>query len=442
MPDNNAEYGYYIPSYFHMRINSLAMLSEILEPLQNCKTPHNDEKVLFHEYIHFLQDIGSTIGLINLSNTINIIKGIAETILSSESAVEIPIDLNSLINYKINNSLFEIYIGDVLEIDDMEKLTIREIQIEKTSHIFKGKKYEEFGVIIILDLKFQQMKGVRYKFGSKAIMESISAILQQKIYGDFDFSTFPYNACLRVAQYIIPGFAKKEILLQLAEISLLSYNPGRFFYDSLMEMKKLNYDPKDLISFREWLLNFVKVHDPFENVYLNIRSLFSREVERAKGEINDLLPGGELGNSARWINGKIDALKAKLFSGWTYNAYFTQDPEVGRLEFLNTLTEIGTPLVMNFANIGELVKGQREDEELTKAAIYFPIIDQFYRLFTNNDRSCLQYEFCCELIKDKLVNYKVNENCKSSPWQKILEEEKCPFAILWITWGFSKLQIK
>lgn len=61
------------------KLGYIQKIYKIYESLQNLQQPpYIAESTFFHEYIHFLQDIFSTIGLINISNTVNVLKGISE----------------------------------------------------------------------------------------------------------------------------------------------------------------------------------------------------------------------------------------------------------------------------------------------------------------------------------------------------------------------------
>lgn len=50
--------GVYFPSFFRIKINK----------------EKNIDRILFHELVHFLQDVSTTFGLINISNTVDRIK--------------------------------------------------------------------------------------------------------------------------------------------------------------------------------------------------------------------------------------------------------------------------------------------------------------------------------------------------------------------------------
>ena len=62
--------GYYEPSFFRLHVSTTEKLSD-LDALSI-----ENKSVFIHEYVHFLQDLTTSFGLINLCNIVNIQKAI------------------------------------------------------------------------------------------------------------------------------------------------------------------------------------------------------------------------------------------------------------------------------------------------------------------------------------------------------------------------------
>lgn len=72
-------------------------------------------------------------------------------------------------------------------------------------------------------------------------------MLEADIYNVSGLPQFPYESAQLLAKHIFP-LNNSEYLLLLMEISLLSYNPGLFFYNVLESLRKKEYVITDLVQ--------------------------------------------------------------------------------------------------------------------------------------------------------------------------------------------------
>lgn len=415
-------------------------LYKILESLQKLdEPPHIDESTFFHEYIHFLQDIFSTIGLINISNTINGLKGISDYSLKKKN-VKVPIKLSkNILNYEVNERLFGIYLGDSNS-PRYDNMRIKEVKVETKKPIYKGQTYTEEKVVLKLHSPLTSYSS-SYNFGAMAIMESMCYLLEADIYNVSGLPQFPYESAQLLAKHIFPSI-KNEYLLLLMEVSLLTYNPGLFFYNVLNSLKKKEYVITDSAQFRIYLMNYVTASDPFTNEKLNLISLLDREKERAKKEIDSIFTDPTLKTVSGWINNKIDHMYNLYKNGqFSFLNFYNQNKIESRKYFLEILKEFGAPIILNSEGYGLSIEGKIDQSIDSINVELFLAIYEIYQLFTSPKRKCGMINFCSNLESKGLVNYKVDKRCEKKPWERVNDKDLCPYAKMWKVWSFKNLTI-
>lgn len=77
--------GYYEPGFIHLRINTTEDLDD-LNKLKDDPTTLKCYSNFFHEYIHFLQDITSTHGLLNFVNAVEHLRDANKTVREDGNA--------------------------------------------------------------------------------------------------------------------------------------------------------------------------------------------------------------------------------------------------------------------------------------------------------------------------------------------------------------------
>src|SRR5664280_2340035 len=98
--------GYYSPSFFKMGIS-------VFERLDNVELlPDGPKSTFFHEYIHFLQDVSTTYGLMNACIVVTKMKfGNNHILRMSGNTFKVPIEFSTDPITEINTKLQEVYIG-------------------------------------------------------------------------------------------------------------------------------------------------------------------------------------------------------------------------------------------------------------------------------------------------------------------------------------------
>ena len=180
--------GYYIPTFFEMHVSTYD------DDMVINRMTDRDATVLFHEYIHFLQDITTFYGLNNLyvqseyfHSVVNRIKG------NQQFHVPFMIEDNND-NVLLNQIVCKLTVGDYAEQEHYHVYSIDEMEEELIPNPFL-KKIKS----IVLNFDGDSLRS----FGAIAIMESMAYILE-RLCSPNAYTTspdYPYRAAELVAQY-------------------------------------------------------------------------------------------------------------------------------------------------------------------------------------------------------------------------------------------------
>ena len=104
--------GYYEPGFFHLRLNTSSNILD-LNNLFNSGQNKQLSSTFLHEYIHFLQEVTSTNGLLNGYFYIDLIKDINRKIRESKNIkFKVPVEIDNEFNTKAKMELNEVYRGN------------------------------------------------------------------------------------------------------------------------------------------------------------------------------------------------------------------------------------------------------------------------------------------------------------------------------------------
>ena len=105
--------GYYIPSFFEMHIDTN------IDDLTINQLPIRDMTILFHEYIHFLQDFTTFYGLSAIYTHSEYLHSVVNRIYSNGStSFLVPFEIkDNNDNVLLNRQISQLTLGDTSEID-------------------------------------------------------------------------------------------------------------------------------------------------------------------------------------------------------------------------------------------------------------------------------------------------------------------------------------
>lgn len=161
----STELGSYIPSFFEMHVNTNC------DDLTINKLPLKDMTVLFHEYIHFLQDFTTYYGL----NSIYVYSEYLHSVVNRIYAISTPFSVPFVIkddidNVRLNKQLQSLTQGDTEESVGVYEIT--DIYIDQDQLL--SNPYMDYLECVILN-----PNGDFRSFGAIAIMESMAYIMER-----------------------------------------------------------------------------------------------------------------------------------------------------------------------------------------------------------------------------------------------------------------------
>lgn len=225
-------YGEYIKGFFFIRLDM-----ELKEEIRLDEFTKEEYASFIHEYIHFMQNISTTYGLSYFVDTSRFIQLFVSQSSKYKQYVPYPIDVEKT---KVENAYEELelksfYLGqdNHIKIHHINKVEIDDDEI--MNDILKDKDVKLEAVNIYYD-----DKNIPYIFGASCIEESMAYLIESVKFGAMlRKNEFPYNSCELVCRHIYPVLEeRKDILVALAELSLMHYHSGMMFIKLLSEIKE------------------------------------------------------------------------------------------------------------------------------------------------------------------------------------------------------------
>lgn len=410
--------GYYIPTFFEMHVSTYD------DDMVINRMTDRDATVLFHEYIHFLQDITTFYGLNNLyvqseyfHSVVNRIKG------NQQFHVPFMIEDNND-NVLLNQIVCKLTVGDYAEQEHYHVYSIDEMEEELIPNPFL-KKIKS----IVLNFDGDSLRS----FGAIAIMESMAYILE-RLCSPNAYTTspdYPYRAAELVAQYYDANFGNNLLkVLALCDMSLQNYNPGLCFVNIMKEVKdgKLQFVTPE--SIYDYFYN-----QRVKSVYGRVTSWqdsYNKLLDQVDTCLQDYIKGiDSLKSYHEWINHLVDFSR-----DWRNNdRYFLL--KMARKNDLKkndcwgyAVARIGSPLMVNANNhyFKLPYDGMQEGESVEMYAA----LKEIYKLFLEGNKPCGLLTWCNDSLEST-----PNELCNTAPWKKVGETKLCPYAFFWRHWGLT-----
>ncbi|EOX0650989.1 hypothetical protein ABMZ77_16355 [Morganella morganii] len=417
----NKDLGFYIPAFFMMQVDTIKPIEGIIGTV--------DERTFSHELIHFLQDITTTYGLINISRCIDFIKVQNSVLRNTNSSVKLPLQGSELSgSVMINNDLFSLYVGDSAEKfrefpDDyiITEVIEDEMDIDNIPYPIK-----------YIEIKYgnrTQIINNPFHFGSMAIYESMANLIENEIYGENKvLRSFPYDSALMIAENLCPLiYHNKLAIAELCEASLMFYNPAEVFIDSLRKIQMQN------LIFKKPNEYYLYVLDNFTLDTTPPTVQFMKDSKLAMSQLNDLFTVSPF-REEKWASGMVYKAQNLRNSGISLSAVLWGiDKDKSKKSLIKFISDVGMPIIFN-SNFDAWV---RDSEENMQTPLMHQAIFSFYEILRGKQIGCSLYKYC---IKNNVCD-EADHNCISSPWLQLKQEKICYFSNLWKMWGLEGVHI-
>ncbi|MBB6330863.1 hypothetical protein HNP24_001813 [Chryseobacterium sediminis] len=376
--EQTLEYGnsFYQFSFFTMKVDvpgDLKVLKDIQEYYLG---------IYFHEYIHFIQDISTIYGLMNMSNTTYYIQSCASYISRIKDSKEFnaPITIETLKNARTNQADFgilnhevkPIYMGNAI---NPKSKTVRDLRYE----IHEIKLSNNAAIDVVKMEFFDQYDEKRvFQFGGAILTEGMAYLCEQQLFSGIlpKSDEYPYSIVEKVVELIYPELAEDKVaIVTLCDISLMTYHPGLSFIRLLTYVKKQNLmtEFNDPIIFYEKCNAFLKgVHHDFDVIADYVR-------DEIKKNFNDPL----FEDIHNWLDLLFDNVKYLRKQLPQFVTGMILDDNLLINKYFNEVFDLlGTPLVLN--GDGEAIitypKGFKPKESHSNVGL-FMAINQALRIF-------------------------------------------------------------
>lgn len=399
------DYGEYVKGFFQISLDM-----ELEDYLSINRMKPEELATLVHEYVHFLQNITTTYGVGYFNDNSSFIQLFISDADKYEKNIPFPfLEENSGVENAYEEAeLRSFYLGDSMQkkIHHINAIKIESDEIMNS--IIQNEKLELVNI-------YYNDESIPYAFGASCIEESMAYLIEsEKFSGLCRKNEFPYNSCELVCENLCPELVeKKNIIVALAEISLMHFNCGLKFVELV---KTIGRKRIELRNTHE-VVKIFKDDISFE--------IYRKVYEESFEKIDFLYPiNTPFKNINIW-------LKDKFKKGFEYRRKFCNllaqmmdMPRKKSRDYFVTLTnEFEFPALCDrnnniFSSI----------DDMSLALVPIAIFNTFKGMGTE----CYLYKYC-KVSKIPTIN----ENCKQAPWLQSEKDILCPYGLFWYHYGLS-----
>jgi hypothetical protein len=415
--------GYYTPSFYKLVVNTIYNLSD-LQKLEKQRLPFS---TFFHEYLHFLQDISTSFGLMNGSIILNEIKYFNAHARNQNTTFNLPIPLNSNSSVDTSRQMRIIYMGPVKS-GNIDKISnVKKVESSVIiPHPF-NKKLEK--VVINLELKDGSFKEI--DFGGIALIESMAHIAQTHYYPEVDHDAIPYKLAQLVVNHIYPEFAKNPLyVFALCDACLMTYHPGLTFFEFLNGIKNEGKLPSSEEEVYELVYSTITGNGK------NILELFEELSNKAQEEFTHYFTTDLHTNEKEWIKTVLERAKQLRLNQPTFLLDLLKQEKANSEQFRNIILELGSPLIQNIDSESHMFT-PRGFEKISLRIDVFSSINEIFKVFDTGKSGCGLIDYCKNSEKGNITD----NRCVHEPWKRSTDIETCGFGILWKIWGLQQCKL-
>jgi hypothetical protein len=428
----NTTLGFYRPTFFKLQVNRS-------ENLENINILSDITSAIYlHEYVHFLQDISTTYGFINISTVVDYIKHINQITQNGQSRIfSVPFNPRPTPNDEVyfNLNLKKKYIGSIEDV-----VTANVVSITKLATPVTLKNGNVNVDTVVIDYDDASGNRKYHQFGSHCIIESMAYLIENALYPNLIPNTldFPYRSAEKVISKEYNSLLVDSLnIIALCDVSLMSFNPGDFFYSMLLQMKSEGFipsQPEDIYSFCSSRVSF-NYHG---STTLNQLLLSTGNI--ASCQLCDYFTTPIFGDNKTWINYTIStAIDIRQNDPYFILKIARNGKIQTNLSLINVFKKVGTPMVTNLDDEATFYSPLQTSHKIFPE--YLWAISQVYGLYikslANNQKKCELKLWCKESCSIKGLTDFTDDNCYNSPWQRTSYNNLCPFAVIWKTWGME-----
>lgn len=430
---SNSKLGYFRPSFFFIEVNSSSdLISFILDIVREHESPlpsDNPGRIFLHEYVHYLQDIASVYGHINMSNTVNIMRAATEVLRYSGLAeFTSPIDVFEYKPLVINADLFSTYHGDTETSSDFaEEPTIESISLlpYDVKHLCR----------VIDQVVIQFEDGTDYCFGAHAILEGMASIVEEHIVGrDESAPFFPYRIFRAFTEHMLQSVWDDIFLVALAECSLQHFHPGLFLYETLSRMREADFRPDAPSDIACFMFDDLPSLRHSSRTFITHQEFVAFFAENAIRDLSDWFQSPHSVSPKTYVANVINQAHSLRVDSPVFLTEIFFDPLFGDRFQNELLYVLETPPIFNSLGQSWMLTKAGNAMEMNQFRAVWEI---FVHLNQPETSKCGMVKFCSRAEYDCIASDLINYRCLLEPWANAERSHLCPYGMLWKIWGLS-----
>lgn len=290
----------------------------------------------------------------------------------------------------------------------------------------------------------------KFNFGGNILCEGMTYTVQRKCYDEvyiqngespLKLSDYPYLINFGLASLIYPEIADKvELLVGIADISLLTYNAGLTYVRLLEHLRDIHflerYDGSNMLSI-------------FDGLYDEGHKFVNWDISRFKHvqdySFNEMQDYFKM-LIAKEVNDWISRIWAKAYQLREIAPHYIIDLMLANNGdvrdnkiFSAILLGMGTPLVINGDDEGTVIppEGFKQSDDFMPGLMW--AVDEIGRIFDGRPEAvpCQLYDYCRKSAEShtsknpSLSITKVDDRCVTSPWSRSQDDNAlCPVAAI------------
>lgn len=381
----------------------------------------------FHEYLHYLQDITTSFGLMNGLEIQNRLKFYNSHAKNHAGGYKIPISKGLRFDIGNSHDMNQVYLGHI-QSGPIPKI----VYVERVkSEVFVPTPYNTDLEKIVVGMENSMGKIEEMDFGGYSIVESMAFIGQKQCCGEVQLPEAPYELAQKVAMHIYPEFAHDNLnVFALCDVSLMTYHPGYCFFEFLKGIQQDKIVPK----------RPEEVYDLFyARMTGNGKGMlehFNQLVDEAKLRLVEYFTDEEQFKTEKvWLETVLDRARRLRIGQPYFMLELIRQQAVNSNYLYGLILELGSPLIQN--DIGEshsfLASGF---EEVPVRIEMFAYIGEIFEVFERGKTTCGLKKFCKQSVRGDITD----SRCDERPWERSKDIEVCGFGLFWRMWGLENCQ--
>jgi hypothetical protein len=391
-----------------------------------------------HEYVHFLQDVSTTAGLVNMVNQVDYLKQFNQDLLAEPSGIDVPYELKpshgaTWFNYQMRRKW--IGGGKHLMIASLDAT-------EEVIELVDGHPVRR----VKLSVTDQNDNNLDYFFGTYCISESMAYEIETAMYPGVlpKAPDMPYTSVRLVAEFLLPKVIwSSELIIALCDASMMFPDAGHVLYTTLLNMKTEGFIPTNEDAIYDYVnLKLSDFTDPNTGL-IGLDEIFHFYSHICNVQLADYFGSNVFKHNFIWVT-KILSMSSSMrtIRGGIFQQLLdvrdVRSDDFARKFYLR----FGSPLITNNQNEVFFVPNLNPKNHEIEP-VYFWVFQQILELVSKDwdkilsERStlCALFDFC---NKDKEESEKYTDHrCRVAPWERANDPDPqlCYFGAVWKAWG-------